>query len=318
MKKSICIVGLSHLGLSYLSFFSKKNRIIALDKNSSLIDGLQNNVFPKFIENEKEVINSLKKNKKNITYSINFKDILKCKIIILAQDITINENFKKNFKEFNFYAKTINTYIDLNSFLVVFSQVNIGSIKKYFGNLHINKKIVLSYSPNVLTIGESLKSIKSQKLILLGIFNIQQLPINKLILFFKNNFKKIQISDISVAELAKEATQIKLAMDVTFNNIIHNISFKYNIDYDSLTNYLKNDTRFSKGGYWLPSFGFSGGHIERSIEYFKSLKIKSNTQLIGEIESFNENRINSIFDRIKNYNCLMIWVFVIKKYIFNI
>ena len=179
--------------------------------------------------------------------------------------------------------------------------------------MHINKKIVLSYSPNVLTIGESLKSIKSQKLILLGIFNIQQLPINKLILFFKNNFKKIQISDISVAELAKEATQIKLAMDVTFNNIIHNISFKYNIDYDSLTNYLKNDTRFSKGGYWLPSFGFSGGHIERSIEYFKSLKIKSNTQLIGEIESFNENRINSIFDRIKNYNCLMIWGICYKK-----
>ena len=95
-------------------------------------------------------------------------------------------------------------------------------------------------------------------------------------------------TNLETVEVAKEAVQLKLGLDVTFVNLLDDFC-KYNkaITHDVI-DYMKLDIRFSKKGYWRPGLGFGGGHIERGLKTFDKNLNTNYKNLIEQIITFNE------------------------------
>ena len=121
MKSNIIFCGLSHLSLNYgaasvdffnhLFFFDFKNKINKFHNN-------------KIIIKEPKLNSILKKNKNKISFIDSIDFDLKNSIIVVAIDITTNQNNKSNYK----YINNLLDYITSNSKikknpLVIMSQV---------------------------------------------------------------------------------------------------------------------------------------------------------------------------------------------------
>ena len=84
-KIKLGFVGLTHLGLNYLAASVQKNfSAIGIDVDSKKILKLNKNIVEYEEPNLKKAI--LKNNKK-ITFSDNFKNLKKCNLVFISQDV---------------------------------------------------------------------------------------------------------------------------------------------------------------------------------------------------------------------------------------
>ena len=98
-KMIIGFYGMSHLGINYMTASAAKGfKSIAYDENKKLIDDL---VSGKKIINEPNVFKNIKKYKKNIVFTNNFKNFEKCKIIFISSDVSTNSKGKSDLKPIN-------------------------------------------------------------------------------------------------------------------------------------------------------------------------------------------------------------------------
>ena len=97
MKKNfkVAYVGLTHLGLNYLAASSEKGfEIVGVDINQNKIDKL--NQF-KVDYNEPNLQRVILKNKKNIIFSSNLKNIKNCQVVFISQDVSTDKKGKGDF-----------------------------------------------------------------------------------------------------------------------------------------------------------------------------------------------------------------------------
>ena len=85
---NIGIIGLSHQGLVYISFLVKRNfKIIGIDTSKPLIKNLRKNYISKDTQAEPLVQNTLKKHKKKIIFTDDFKKLKNCNFVLIAATV---------------------------------------------------------------------------------------------------------------------------------------------------------------------------------------------------------------------------------------
>ena len=128
---NIGIVGLSHQGLVYMSFLSKFNfKIIGIDTNKNLIKELKENFVSTDTLAEPSIQKTLRINKKKITFTNNFKEITKCNLLLITEDVKILHDGSKNESKVYYLIKTALKNVKNNSNLIILSQVSVGFANK--------------------------------------------------------------------------------------------------------------------------------------------------------------------------------------------
>lgn len=314
----IAIVGLSHQGYAWSIYLSDYfNKIGIFDFQTSRLKNFNNKFFPNYVLNEDKF---KLHQKKMLKHCITFDDFSKLKdfdTILITEDVIINKNFTKDLQNLKKNIKQVTINIKNHSNIIIMSQVNPGTTRKYLIN-KIKNKCSIYYVPDVLTIGTAIKTLKNYKKLLVGGEKDKLLKKNKIFLdsFFKKINKSYFYLKIEEAELVKEAIQLKLSLDVTFANLLSTQAEKQNISFENMINFIKTDSRFSSNGYWRPGLGFGGGHIERGLKYFSDTLAKNDSRFLKELILYNELRMDWIYNFLKKNKSIKnisIWGAVYKK-----
>ena len=314
----IAIVGLSHQGYIWSIFLSKYFKKVGLfDIQKERLNRFKNKNFPNYIKNE-ENFNKYKKHLLKNSIPKNYHDLKFYDTILVTEDVIIKKNFTKDTKNIKNNIDKIVKNLSVNSNIVLMSQVNPGSTRKFFSKIKPSMKISIFYIPDVLIIGTAIKTLENYKHFLIG--GIYSIPSLKEELFLKKFFTKIEkkfsYAKIEEVELVKEAIQLKLSFDVTFVNLLSSICEQNNLSLINIINFLKNDKRFSKNSYWRPGLGFGGGHIERGLKYFHDNLPNYDSKFMSSLINYNELRMNwlyEILDKNKHIKNIFIWGATYKK-----
>ena len=274
----IGFVGLSHLGIiSSVVCAHKGNNVIAYDENSEIIENLKksNSDF-----DEPNLKTDLKKNKKNIFFTSNFKDLSQCKLVFISKDIKTDKNNNSQFKEIKKLINKSLQFLNRKTILIILSQVNPGFTRK------INwPKSNLYYQVETLIFGEAIKRAKKPERFIIGSNN----PKRKINSNYKKYLKSFKCPLFNVkyesAELSKISINIMLASSITATNTLAEICENVNADWSEIKDTLKLDKRIGKYSYINPGLGISGGNIERDL--------KTVTK-ISQIKKIKSKYINSI------------------------
>ena len=149
-KKSakIGIIGLGYVGLPLaLQFSKKKFKVIGFDIDLNKINLLKNNQsYINHIKSEQ-----LKKNKKNLIYSNNFKLINKVDIIFLCLPTPLSKKLNPDLSFIKNTMKNIQRYLKKGKLLILESSTYPGSTKKtilpFIKKYNLGKNFFLAYSP---------------------------------------------------------------------------------------------------------------------------------------------------------------------------
>ncbi len=166
-KPIISFVGLTHLGLNYIAAASKRNfQIFGFDTSKIKIKNLNNGIVEYDEPGLKAII---KKNKKKIKFTDNFKKLKKSKLVFISKDVSTdkenNSDLKSLRKLINFTIK----FISKKTKIIILSQSRPGfvrSIKYDHDNLY--------YQVETLVYGDAInRAIKPERFIV-GVKNKQK------------------------------------------------------------------------------------------------------------------------------------------------
>ncbi len=294
MTTKIGYVGLTHLGLSYLTSSLLKNyKVIGIDDDKEKIEKLKKN---EAVYSEPKLNRILKKKINEVTFTSNFKDLSKCKIVFFSQDVQTNNNNVSNFEEIkNKINKTIK-YLNKKCALVILSQVDVGFTK----GINYNKKN-LYYQVETLVFGNSVNCANKPERIIIGTSN-NNFPENKYYKKYLKNFKcPIIHMGYESAELAKKAINIFLSSTITATNQITEICENTNAVWSEISKAISLDKRIGRHAYLKPALGISGGNLERDIKIIENLnkKFKIKNKFIDSINYLSDNKKNWVFKIIK-------------------
>ena len=297
MKRfKIGYVGLTHLGLTYLTSSVMKNfSVVGYDNDKDKINNFNNNFFD---ITEKNLIQRLKKNKNKIIYTNDIKNLNKCRLIFISCDIKTNKNNKSDYSQLNNYLKLIRKKINIKIPIIILSQVKPGFSRKVR-----LEKFKLYYQVETLIFGKALKQATNPKRIILGKKSKKEKIESNYYQYLKVFNCPILEMKYESAELCKIAINIMLASNLSAASTIANVSEKIDADFSEIIPALKLDPRIGKNSYINPGLGISGGNIERDIFTIKKLikenKIKKNS-LMDSINEISEKRKNWIFEILQN------------------
>lgn len=263
-KIKIGFIGLTHLGLNYLAATAqKKFSVIGVDISKSKIEKLkQNNIEYK----EPYLKNTILKNKKRILFSNNLKDLKKCNLVFVSQDVKTNAKGKSNVASLKFLIKKTIKNLNKKSVLIIISQIKPGFMR----SINIDKKR-LYHQVETLVFGNAIKRALHPERFIVGCQNKYN-QINKAYLSYLKSFHcPIIKMNYESAEIAKISINVLLASSVTATNVLSELCEKNSADWTDIIPALKLDKRIGKFSYIKPGLGIAGGNIERDIVTTKDI-----------------------------------------------
>jgi len=285
-------VGLTHLGLTYLtSSLIKNQEVVGYDLDQNKINNFKNCEYD---ITERNLISKLKYYKNKIFYTDQIKKLNKCDLIFVSCDVKTNNKNESDYTKLNNYLRLIKQNINFTIPIIILSQVKPGFTR----NLKLNK-FKLYYQVETLIFGRALQQAIKPKRIIVGKKNKKDKLDSKYLIYLKKFQSPILEMIYESAELCKIAINIMLASSLTAANTIANISEKIGADFSEITPALKLDPRIGKNSYINPGLGISGGNIERDIvtvqKLIKENNIKENN-LMNSIYTISQKRKNWTFD----------------------
>ena len=263
-KNFIGFVGLSHLGLNYLAAsVQKKFKVIGVDSDKKLISDLD---ILKIPFSEPGLSNILRKNRKKIEFSSDFKRLKKCKIIFISQDVDTSSRGESNLNQIYKLIFKTKKYIQKKSIMVILSQLRPGFMRKIKFD-----RARLFYQIETLIFGKGVLRALSPERIIIGCYDKNK-DLEK---SYRNYLLKFKCPIIKMnyesAELTKIAINIFLASNITTTNVLAETCKKIGANWNEIKPALHLDARIGPKAYLRPGLGISGGNIERDISSLKNL-----------------------------------------------
>ncbi len=291
----IGFIGLSHLGLCYLAASAEKGcQVIGYSRDKDLLLSLSE--FELSVK-EPNLVKTLKKNKKKITFTNDITLLNNADLIFISLDVKTSQQGKSDLRELNLYLENIYANIKKNKLIILLSQVPPG----YTDSIKWKKKY-LYYQVETLVFGKALERALSPERIIIG-KDVNNLKINLILKKYYNLFsKKHFIMSYSSAELTKISINIFLASSITTTNTIAEICEKISADWSDILPALRSDKRIGEYAYLNPGLGIGGGNILRDIKSLKNIAKKNNSSshLMNSFINNSKRRQLWIINKIKN------------------
>ena len=192
-------------------------------------------------------------------------------------------------------------YLQNGIILVVSSQIPVGTsakISKLIKTQRKNFTFDYAYIPENLRLGAAVDSFMKPARIVIGIDNRNR--VEDLIKVFKKLKTNILTVNVASAEMIKHATNAFLATSLCFIYDIADVCEQVGADVVEVTQGLRADKRIGHEAYLDASAGFSGGHLERDLQYLRQVAKLKHIQLpvINSVYRKNSQRRNIVLTRI--------------------
>jgi len=314
----INVIGLGFVGLTTaIGFANKDITVNAIEKDSSKLKLIKNNIIP-FYEPElkKNLIYSRKKKKINFSDKIFLKKN-KNNIFFICIGTPAKSDGSTNFKPICDFLKDIKNKIkNEKALFVIKSTVPPNSIKNIFKKIFSkSKNIKFCSNPEFLREGHAWKDFFNSGKIVIGHDDEKTKKIMTIIYRdFKD--KKIFVNN-TTAEFIKYLSNSMLGNMISFSNEMTILAEKIkNIDVKSAFNSLKIDNRWngspsSMRNYYHPGLGYGGYCLPKDIKSFKSFSKKYlKKTILDRIDNTNNrifnHQLNKILKLNKNLNIFVL------------
>lgn len=295
----IAIVGLGHTGSVYTACLSELGfEVIGIDSRQKVIANLKKNIPP---FNEIGVASLLEKNSKKITFSTDHTKVSEASIVWVTVDTPLDGKAQGNTHVVFKTIERIAPHISKDSLLIVTSQIPVGTSKEiitYVGKVNTNN-ISYAYIPENLRIGQAIDSFLNPSRIVIGIDDDTKRE--ELTHLFSKIHTHILFVHVASAEMIKHATNAYLATSMSFIYDIADVCERVGADVTEVSKGLKADARIGEKAYVDASVGFSGGHLERDLQYLKKLAHKHGLSLpvIASVQKKNIGRPKKVLETIQ-------------------
>ena len=297
-NKRISILGLTHMGLVYAAGFSSLGyQVSAFDKSKETIKKLKNKRCPIFEPNLEKLLFS--KTNPTAFYSDIASSIKSSDYIFITLDLPVNNQDRVDLSPLEQIIETLKGKVKKNAVVVVCSQVPVGTCRKIQNKLSKKEKVSIICFPENLRLGTALENFLNPDRWVLGATNPKTLT--KFISYFKDIKTNISTMNLESAEMTKHATNIYLAMNISFSSELGDICEQTGADMRDVVKALKTDSRVSLKAPLNPGIGFAGGTLGRDIRSLEmiSKKIKYKTKLVSAIYSVNRDRLPHLLSKLQ-------------------
>jgi len=252
-NKNICIIGgAGHVGTPLgLAFSSKGHNVILIDKNIKNINKINEGKMP-FLEEGCSLLLKKMIKKKKIFATSDLAQTKKCKYIIICLGTPVNNKFNPILKNFISFFYQLKKYLNKNHVVIIRSSIYPGICNKVYSIIKNHCKN-LSYCPERIAQGKSLKELPKLSQIISGKNNIAKLESAKI---FKKVCKKIIFTEIIEAELIKLFSNAYRYINFSISNQFYMMCKNQNLDFFKIRNIMRDNYDRNLN---IPSAGFAAG-----------------------------------------------------------
>ena len=155
----------------------------------------------------------------------------------------------------------IKPYLRDGVLVVVSSQIPVGTSKKI--QKILGDEYGYAYMPELMRIGEGVDDFMNLKQVVIGVDNDECKDMLSTIFMGKS----IMFTNVATAEMIKHANNAFLATSLSFIYDIADVCEAVGADVTQVARALRSDHRIGYEAYLDASAGFSGGHLERDLDY---------------------------------------------------
>lgn len=299
--KTVCVVGLWHLGLVNVAGFLKMGyRVTGIDFDKELVKTLNEGKTPLYEPGLDEILNRYIKSN-TLFFTTDLSVIAKSEAIVIAYDTPVDEKDQVNIGPIIKAIKRIAPFVSSHTSIIITSQLPLGTSEKIEILIKkINKKWKegVVYIPENLRLGSAIECFLRPDMLVFGSSNSSSQK--KVQGFYKTIDTKRHIMKLKDAEMVKHALNTYLASAIGYGNEIAHICARYGIDAFAVCSALKSDKRIGKAPI-LPGLGFAGGTLARDVNQINKLaqRVDYSTFFIKNILSINEYTFNYVISQIK-------------------
>lgn len=219
-----------------------------------------------------------------------------CEVCWIAIDTPVNETGQGNIKTILGAVKEVKSQLKDGTLVIVSSQIPVGTSKEIVKIL--GKKFYYAYMPELMRIGKGVSDFMNLSSITVGVDGDKYK--DAILNIFSG--KPVVFTSVTTAEMIKHATNAFLATSLSFIYDIADLCEAVGADVTEVTKALRSDYRIGQEAYLDASAGFSGGHLERDLDYLqkvaKSEKVK--IPVINAVIKKNTKRRKIVTDKLGN------------------
>jgi UDPglucose 6-dehydrogenase len=326
---NISIIGCGYVGvITGVCLANSGHRIFFFDKEKKKLENLKNG---KELIYEKDLEYKFNKAKKNIFFCNSFEELVKKTDVAF---VCVGTPLKKNNINLGYIDEVTfqlsNILEQKKKFTIIYKstippltveQRCIPILKKKLGN-KIDKNFNIIFNPEFLREGNAIQDFENPIRIILGIRNNKSKNILRIV--YKDYIKKAKLIfvNIKTAEFIKYFSNAFFSLLISYSNEISNLCYKLGIDFASVLDAFKLDSRISIGknypelfNYLNPGIGYGGSCFPKDIKTFIKFSEKNNFNLsilkkVDKINSLQPKFISKIilkkFKEKKIKNCLVL------------
>jgi nucleotide sugar dehydrogenase len=305
----VAIIGIGRIGLpTAISFANSGIQTIGVDINKSLVDNINNHIFP--LEDEpgmKEIFESVMKNKK-LSATNNIQDALsQVDVAILSLPTPMNHENIPDYSALESVAQDLNDFLLPDSLVVVESTVEPGFVENIFipivegkdKKLEAGKSFGIGVCPETANPGEILKDFQTLPR-LVGSINKKSSEIISLIYDHVFPVDLIQMPNCKTANAVKLTTNVFRDVNIAFVNELALLFEKLNIDIFTVLDAAKTKYNFQ---IHYPGCGVGGPCLPvNSYQIINSAKALSPnlSRLVRTAREINEQMPFHTLDLLKD------------------
>jgi len=299
--KTICVIGIWHLGIINAVGFCKKGyNVIGIDFDQEKVENLNKGIPPLFEPGLEELQKELLANG-SILFSSDVSLVSSADVVVIAFDSPLNERGEADITLIYEATQKAAPYLKENTPVVITSQMPLGScemIEKDIQSLSNEWKSGVIYVPENLKLGDAINRFLNPDMLVLG--SRKDLHVIAESIYEEFECPKPTM-DLRSAEMVKHALNTFLATSITFINEIANLSDRLGADAVAVGKALKLDTRIGKKALLMPGLGFSGGTLYRDVMQLHKFSNECNYDglLIKSIISINEGTFDEILIKLE-------------------
>ena len=301
----LCVVGLGYVGLVTASCFaSLGHSVTCLDKDQKKIDLLSRGISTFFEPGLDEL---LKKGlEKGILYfTDDFKTaVSQAEIIFICVGTPPHENGMAEMSQVEEVSRSIADSIEGYTLIVEKSTVPAGTSERIKQTIKMARRneassFDLASNPEFLKEGSAVGDFMHPDRIVLGADNDRARE--KLRALYQDFNCPILFTDISTAELIKQASNAFLAMKISFINLVADICEKVGANIKQVAYGLGYDKRIGRD-FLNAGAGYGGSCFPKDVKALSAMAdtLGINTTLLKEVNRINEKRICLIADKIED------------------
>ncbi len=218
----------------------------------------------------------------------------KCDVCWIVIDTPVNEEGHGNTESIFEAIKDTKPQLKDGVLVIVSSQIPVGTSKEIVKLL--GKKFNYAYMPEHMRIGMGVEDFMNLKEVVIGIDNTDHE--DQLLDVFMG--KTVVFTSVVSAEMIKHATNAFLATSLCFIYDIADVCEAVGADVIDVTRALRSDHRIGQEAYLDASAGFSGGHLERDLDYLQKVAKLNKVQIpvLSAVIRKNTNRRRIILDKL--------------------